>query len=391
MSAPPKTLFIVCGEPSGEMYAARAVREFRRRFPRAPVEGIGSARLESEGVRLLLDYGRISVVGLTEVVRHLPAIAGALRAAAARATRRDVGAVLLVDFPDFNFRVGRRASAAGIPVIYYIPPQLWAWRAGRARELARFTRGVVVPFPFEEALLKGHGVNARFAGHPLLDELGPWLDAAPDPGRFGIPAGKTVVGLLPGSRPGEIRAHLPAMAQAAGLVASRFPGVHFAVPLASRALRGTVEDGLSSGFRAGGKGSPPVTIVEDGRFLLFRSMAAAVSASGTATLELALMGVPAIIVYRTSGLTYRIGKMLASVPWIGLPNIVAGEKFLPELIQDECRPDRMAGELSLLLSDPPRRESLSAKCRALRGLLHGDGPSEAVVEMLSREAEGAWG
>ena len=384
MTPPAKTLFILCGEPSGETYAVRVARTFRKRFPMVPMEGIGSSRLAGEGVRLLLDYGDISVVGLTEVVRHLPAIARALRAAVRRATRPDVGALLLVDFPEFNFLVGKKVNERGIPVIYYIPPQVWAWRAGRARELARFTRGVVVPFAFEEPILKAKGVNVRFAGHPLLDELGPYLEAPADPGRFGIPAGKRVVGLLPGSRPGEIRRHFPAMVEAAQRIAGRFPDVHFAVPLAAPRFRNAVQAILTGS-------ELPLTIVENERFLLFRGMTAALSASGTATLELALLGVPAVIIYRTSVVTYWIGKRLAYVRTIGLPNIVAGKKFLPELIQDQCRPETMAQEIGDLLADDGKREQLSEACRGLRGVLAGTGPSEAVVDMLAQEAGAAWG
>jgi lipid-A-disaccharide synthase len=378
-----KTLFIICGEPSGETYAASVARAFRRRFPRVPMEGIGSSRLAAEGVRLLLDYGAISVVGILEVVRHLPAVVSALRAAKRRIGGPDVGALLLVDFPDFNFRVGREGRKKGVPVIYYIPPQLWAWRRERARELAGFTKGVVVPFPFEEPILREHGVNVRFAGHPLLDELAPYLEAPPDPARFGIPHGKRVVGLLPGSRAGEVRAHLHVMAASARLLAKRFPDVHFAVPLASPELKNQVEAVL----RGGGF---PHTVVDDERFVLFRGMEAAVSASGTATLELALLGVPHVVVYRTSAVTYWIGKRLAKVSSIGLPNIVAAEPFLPELIQDECRPDRIARELGLLLSNADRRDFLAARCRSLRDKLAGPGPSEAVVDMLAEAAGGSW-
>jgi lipid-A-disaccharide synthase len=347
------------------------------------MEGIGSNRLAGEGVRLLLDYAEISVVGMTEVVSHLPAIARALRLAVRRVTGPDIGALLLVDFPEFNFLVGKKANARGIPVIYYVPPQLWAWRAGRARELARFTKGVVVPFPFEEPILKEQGVNVLFAGHPLLDELRPYLDAPADPGRFGLPEGKRVVGLLPGSRKGEIRRHFPLMVEAARKIADRFQDVHFAVPLAGPGFRGEIMDGLT------GSGIP-LTIVENERFLMFRGMETALSASGTATLELALLGVPAVIVYRTSGTTYRIGRRLARVPYIGLPNIVSGRKFLPELIQDECTPGTMAREIGDLLADDGRREELAGTCRGLREVLSGAGPSEAVVEMLAQEAGGAW-
>ncbi|MGE5189817.1 MAG: lipid-A-disaccharide synthase [Gemmatimonadota bacterium] len=380
-----KSLFIACGEPSGETYAVRAAGAFRRRFPGVPMEGIGGARLAGEGVRLIVDYGSISVVGVTEVVRHLPAVLAALRAAVRRATRPDVGAVLLVDFPDFNFRVGKKASAAGVPVVYFVPPQLWAWRPGRARELARFTKGVVVAFPFEEPILRAKGVNARFAGHPLLDELAPCFEAEPDPARFGIPGDRTLVGLLPGSRPGEIRAHLPAMAEAARRIAARFPDVHFAVPLASPELGGLVASVLGAGG-----GGFPVTLVERDRHLLFRGMATALAASGTATLELALLGVPPVIVYRTSAVTYWIGRRLATVSSIGLPNILAGEPFLPELIHDACRPDRMAGEIGALLADGARRDALAARCVALRDRLRGPGPAEAVVDMLAAAGGEAW-
>jgi lipid-A-disaccharide synthase len=378
-----KSLFIICGEPSGEAYAAQAARAFRHRFPSVPMEGIGGLRLEGEGVRILLDYRRISVVGFTEVLRHLPAIAGALLRAVRFGTRPGVGALLLVDFPDFNFRVGKRAHRKGIPVVYFVPPQLWAWRAGRARDLAAFTKGVVVPFPFEEPILKKQGVNAVFAGHPLLDELWPWLDMEPDPERLGIPRGATVVGLLPGSRSGEIRAHLPMMASAAVLIRRRFPDVHFAVPLAAPRFRETVEAEL--------KGAAlPVTIVEKDRHLLFGTMTTALAASGTATLELALMGVPSVIVYRTSNLTYCIGRRLAAVSSIGLPNIVAGEPFLPELVQSACRPDTMAEEAGSILADDARRRGLRARCLALREVLRGAGPSDAVVDMLAQAAGDAW-
>ena len=384
MTSGRKTLLIICGEPSGETYAASVAGAFRRRFPDAPMEGIGSSALASEGVRLLRDYGAISVVGILEVARHLPAIVSAMREAKRRIARPDVGALLLVDFPDFNFRVGREARRRNVPVIYYIPPQLWAWRRERARELAAFTKGVVVPFPFEEPLLKGYGVNARFAGHPLLDVLAPNLDAEPDPARFGIPPGKRIVGLLPGSREGEIRAHLPVLADAARRLVTEFPDLHFAVPLAAARFRGAVERELRGRNLS-------ATVVENERHLLFRGMAAAASASGTATLELALLGVPSVIVYRTSAVTYWIGKRLAKVSSIGLPNIVAGEPFLPELIQGKCRPERIAAELAGLLSDPERLEAMAGRCRSLREKLSGTGPSEAVVDMLAREAGAPWG
>jgi lipid-A-disaccharide synthase len=340
------------------------------------MEGIGGPRLAGEGVHLLLDYSRFSVVGITEVVRHLPAILSGLRVAVRRVTRPDVGALLLVDFPDFNFRVGRKAHARNVPVVYYIPPQLWAWRRGRARQLAGFTDGVVVPFPFEEQILREQGVNVKFAGHPLLDELAPYLDAAPQPARFGIPDGKRVVGLLPGSRAGEIRAHFPAMVEAAREIYRRFPDVHFVVPLASPLFRGAIEEELR------GKGVP-ATIVEEERYLLFRGMAAAAAASGTATLELALLGVPPVIVYRTSAITYQIGKRLACVSSIGLPNIVAGERFLPELTQEDCRADRISEEVCSMLSNPGRREALAKRCVSLREKLGGPGPADAVVDMLA--------
>ena len=379
----PKTLFLLCGEPSGEAYAARVARAFRTRFPGAPMEGIGGSRLEAEGVRLLRDYGEISVVGLTEVLRHLPAIRAALSAATDRVRRPDIGAVVLVDFPDFNFRVGLAARKRGTPVIYYIPPQVWAWRRGRARTLARFTRGAVVLFPFEETLLRNYGVNAVFAGHPLLEELAPWLDALPDPARFGIPAGKTLVGLLPGSRPGEIATHLPILLSAARRALARFPDLHFAVPVARAALREVIVRGLP------GDGLP-VTLVEEGRLLLFRGMAAAMAVSGTVTLELALLGVPSVIVYRTSWATYQIGRRLAKVDRIGLPNIVAGDRFLPELIQDDCAPEPIADALEAILSDDRTRTVLKERCLSLRERLAGPGATEAVVRMVAEEAAGAW-
>jgi len=379
----PRTLFLLCGEPSGEAYAARVARAFRERFPGVPMEGIGSSLLEGEGVKLLRDYGDISVMGITEVLKHLPAIRSALAAAKERVCRPDIGAVVLVDFPDFNFRVGRVAGERGVPVIYYIPPQVWAWRTGRARTLARFARGAVVLFPFEEELLRGYGVNARFAGHPLLEELAPVLDAPAEPARFGIPAGKTVVGLLPGSRPGEVETHLPTLLSAARRIAERRPDVHFALPVARPALGEKIAKAVA------GCGIP-ISLVGEERHRLFRCMDAAIAVSGTVTLELALLGVPSVIVYRTSWVTYRIAKRLAKVRSVGLPNIVAGEPFLPELLQDEFTPAGVAEALGGILGDPARREALQGRCLSLRALLRGAGPTGAVVDMLATEAASAW-
>jgi len=347
------------------------------------MEGIGSALLASEGVRLLRDYGDISVIGVTEALRRLPAIREALSAATERVSRPDIGAVLLVDFPDFNFRVGRAAARRGIPVVYYIPPQVWAWRSGRAKTLARFTKGAVVLFPFEVEFLRARGVNAVFAGHPILDEIAPFLDAPPDPERFGVPRGKRGIGLLPGSRPGEIAAHLPVLLDAARLLLQRFPDLHFALPVARPVLREAIaREVAGSGL--------PVALVDEERQLLFRGLEAAMAVSGTVTLELALLGVPAVIVYRTSWLSYQVGRRLAKVDCVGLPNIASGEKFLPELIQDDCTPQRIAGAAGEILADPALRARLRAKGLSLRDRLRGPGPTEAVVSMLGEEAAGAW-
>ena len=379
----PKTLFLVCGEPSGEAYAARVARVFRSRFPGVSMEGIGSALLAAEGVKLVRDYGDISVIGVTEALRRLPAIRDALSAASERASRPDIGAVLLVDFPDFNFRVGKTAARRGIPVIYYVPPQVWAWRPGRARTLARFTKGAVVLFPFEVEFLRASGVNAVFAGHPILDEIAPFLDAPPAPGRFGIPPGKRGIGLLPGSRAGEVAAHLPVLLDAARLLLRRFPDLHFALPVARPALREAIARNVA------GSGLP-VALVDDSRHLLFRGLEAAMAVSGTVTLELALLGTPAVIVYRTSWLSYQVGRRLARVDCVGLPNIASGEKFLPELIQDDCNPRRIAREMESILADPLLRGRLREKGISLRERLKGPGPAEAVVSMLEKEAAGAW-
>ena len=379
----PKTLFFLCGEPSGETYAVRVAREFRRRFPEVPMEGIGGHRLESEGVKLLRDYTKISVVGFTEVLSHFSAIRETLTAAKTRIRCGDIGAVVLIDFPEFNFRVGLAAHACGIPVIYYVPPQLWAWRTGRAKTIAEFTNGVVVLFPFEETLLREYGVNAVFAGHPLLDELEPWLDARPDPGRFGLPEEKTVIGLLPGSRFGEVSRHLPILLEAARILLRKHPDICFALPVARPALKEPIEQEV--------KGSGlPVTLVESESYLMFRGLTAALSVSGTATLELALLGVPSVIIYKASRISYRIGKMLAKVDRIGLPNIVAQEIFLPELIQNDCTPDRIADAMDAMLENRGKLAEMKAKCLSLRDRLRGPGAANAVVDMLATEARNAW-
>lgn len=384
MTGTVKKLLVVCGEPSGEAYAASVVRAFRKRHPRVPILGMGGERLAAEGVEIVQRYEPVSVVGLTEVVRHLPDVLSALRRVKEAAVSPSTGAVVLVDFPDFNFRVGKAAHAAGVPVVYFVPPQLWAWRKGRAGELARFTDGVVVPFPFEEPILAEAGARVRFAGHPLMEELAPVLDAPPDRKRFSLPEGVPLVGLLPGSRRGEVERHLPVLAEAARRLVDEGEKCRFVVPVPIPSLLSLVRDGV-------GHLGDRVTVVERDRHLLYRCLDCAAAASGTATLELALLGVPPVIVYRTSAFTFAVAKRLVRVGAIGLPNLLAGgENFLPELIQDDFTPARVAEEIRRMLDDPRLLAERKGACLSLRERLRGSGPAEAVVDMIDGAAGKGW-
>ncbi len=366
-------LMVVAGEHSGDRHAAGLVRAFAERKPGVRWFGAGGPELALAGAEILVPLERLAVVGIGEVLGRLPTLLREFRRLKAALRERRPAALVLVDFPDFNFRLARFARSLGVPVAYYITPQVWAWRRGRTRFLRDFTDLCLVIFPFEEAFLRERGVRARFVGHPLAGQTAPPSSREAFLARHGFPPGAPLLALLPGSRGSEVERTLPVLRDAARLLRRRRPGALFLVPWAP---------GLPEALWERHGGEPLRRIQGEYLDVLGHADAAAV-ASGTATLEAALLGVPEVIVYRVSALTYLLGRTLVRLPRVGLPNVVLGRDAVPELLQGKCTAPNVAEALENLLAGGVRvREEAERIRREVRKKL-GEGLASArAAEVL---------
>jgi lipid-A-disaccharide synthase len=377
VSAP--TIFLSAGEPSGDMHGAALARALLRRWPEARLFGMGGARMAAAGVELLADLDRLAVMGFAEVVRDLPFFLALLRRVEREIRARQTDLVVPIDYPGFNMRLARRARRAGIPVLYYIAPQVWAWHRSRTRELARSADLLAVILPFEEPLFRAAGARVRFVGHPLLDDDTPPTDRASFCGALGVDPARPLLALFPGSRRQEVGRHLELFAAAAERVRSARPEIQ---PIIA------APPGLPPEAYAG-SGLPRS---ESARDVLAHATAALVK-SGTGTLQAALAGVPFVIAYRTHPLTYLLARRLVRIEHIGLANLVAGERLVPEFVQDAATPDRLAAALLPLLEEggPERNAMLTGLARIRRSLAsgaRGGGAAEAVADAAAELLEG---
>ena len=375
-------VMISCGEPSGDLYAGALARELLALDPTTAITGFGSERLRESGASLVADFRGLSVTGLLEVARVLPRTYAVYRrlVAHAAATRPDV--LVVVDFPDFNFRLARAVRALGIPVVYYISPQLWAWRPGRMKTMRRIADRVLVIFPFEEELYRKAGVPVEWVGHPLLDvsALPPPRDAFM-PG-IGLDASKALVALLPGSRINEVRAILPGLLDAVRLIHARLPGAQFVLARAPH-----LPDELFAGVTTA---AVPVVMLENATDPVLASADVALVASGTVTVQAALRECPMVVVYRLSPLTYRLGRPFVQVSTFAMANLVAGHRIVPELVQDEFTPDAVAREALRVLENPAHAAAMRADLAAVRGKLGTRGASRrAALAVRAVAASGA--
>ena len=374
---------ISCGEPSGDLYAGALAREILRMQPAASITGFGSDRLREAGATLVGDFSGLSVTGILEVARVLPRTYATYRRliAHAAATRPDV--FVAVDFPDFNFRLARAIGALGVPIVYYISPQLWAWRPGRMKTMRRIADRVLVIFPFEEALYQNAGVPVEWVGHPMLD-----VARQPEPradflSRTGLDPARPVVALLPGSRPNELREILPGLVAAAHQIRTRLPEAQF---LLARAPH--LRDGLFDSLTSPESSVLNVRIVDGAADDVLAAADVALVASGTITVQGALHECPMVVVYRLSPITYRLGRPFVHVGTFAMANLVAGRRVVPELIQDDFTPDAVAREALALLLDPAAARAMRADLRTVREKLGGPGASrraaQAVMDLACR-------
>ena len=363
-----------CGEPSGDLYAGALVAALRQREPDIEVFGLGGERFKAAGGELVADFHGLSVTGLTEALAVLPRSFRTLRLLTKAARTRRPDALVVIDYPDFNFRLMRAIKRLGVPVVYYISPQLWAWRAGRMKTMKQFVDRVLPIFPFEEALYRDAGMDVRFVGHPLVDLVAPAQSREQLLKRLNLDAAKPVMALLPGSRPNELERLAPVMAAAAPQIAAQVPGVQFIVARAPN-----LPDRLFESF-----GIPGVTlrIVEGRTDDVLQAADTVVTASGTATVQTALHGKPMVVLYKLSPLTYRLGKGLARVDMYAMVNLVAGQRIVQELIQDDCTAEAVAAEAVRIATDAGYREQMIADLAEVCRRLGGSGASERAAEAV---------
>lgn len=363
-------VFIAAGEPSGDLHGAGLARALRARIPGVRLIGLGGARMAAEGVRLLATVDDLAVMGFVEVASRLPYFLRLRRNVFETLVREGVDLVIPIDYPGFNLRMARFAKKRGIPVLYYIAPQVWAWHASRARDLARDTDEVAVILPFEEEFLRGAGARARFVGHPLLDLGEPELSRDHALRRWGAEPERPVLALFPGSRPQEVRRHLELFNAAAADVVRRRPEVQPIIG-ASRDLDPAVFSGS------------PWPLADDPRALLHHATAAIVK-SGTTTLEAALAGTPFVVAYRMNPLSYQLARRLVEVPHIALANLVAGERLAPELVQDAATPEALsAAVLPLLDAQSSERRRMVDGLSRVRESLGGPGAAARVADVAA--------
>lgn len=364
---------LVVGEASGDAYGAQLVEALHRRDGSLRIYGVAGEQLRRTRFDALFSVDKLTGMGLIELFGNLGNLWRAYRILKRALRERRPDLLVLIDFPDFNLRLARLAKALGIPVLYYVSPQIWAWRRGRVRQIARWVDRMAVIFPFEAPFYERHGVNVSFVGHPLLESVRATSDRAQMLGNIGLDPDKLAVALLPGSRHGEVSRHAPVMARAAALLA-RDRNVQFFCVCASTIDADDVAAQLASSRLR-------IPVVHNDRYSAIHSADLVWAASGTVTLEAALLGRPMIIIYRLSPLTYLIARLLVRVEHIGMANLIAGERVVPELIQGEATPERIAAESRPLLDSAETRAAVREKLLGLRERLGGPGAADRVADL----------
>lgn len=373
-------IMIIAGEASGDMHGAGVVAALKARRPEIDVFGIGGDRMERAGCALVYHIERFSVMGLTEVVRHLPFIRRALRRLDGLLISRRPDLVILIDYPDFNLRLARKTRKRGVPVLYYISPQVWAWRSRRVHSIVRNVDCMAVVFPFEVELYEKAGGKVVFVGHPLLEVLESRQSRTEFCESAGLDPDRPIIGMLPGSRTMEVERMLPAMAGTLKNVRLELPGTQGVVGLAP-----TVSTTDLTACLAGNEDlevdTGKVPVVEGRTYEVMRHADLLLVTSGTATLESACFGTPLLVLYRMSRLSWWIARRLVSIPDIGLVNVVAGRRIVPEFLQDAVNPETLSPVVLELLKNPEKRQAMARELRDVRTRLGTPGASSRVADL----------
>jgi lipid-A-disaccharide synthase len=370
-------LLLVAGEASGDLHGGNLARTLRARQPTLHLLGVGGRRMREAGVELLFDIRDLAVVGAVEALHSLRTLWTVYRTLLDEVERAPVAAVLLIDFPGFNLKLAKAMAQRGIPVLYYIAPQVWAWHPGRVKKMRRWVRKLFVILPFEPALYREAGIDAEFVGHPLLDLVhtrGAKADACV---QCGLDPAAPVVGILPGSRRSELHYLLRPMLDAAAQIRTQITTAQFILPLAETLQPADVQEALKAA-------ALPVRLVQRQTYEVMQAADVLLVASGTATLEAALIGTPMVIVYKAHLLTYLLARLLMRVSAIGLPNVIAGRAIVPELWQSDVTAANMAAQALTLLTQPERATTMCMELATLRSQLGAPGVPERVASGILR-------
>lgn len=373
----------VAGEASGDLLAAPVIGALRQRLPDLRCAGIAGDRMIEAGAEAWWHVRELSVRGYAEVLRELPRLLRMRSALRARLLAERPAAVVGVDSPDFNLRLEMQLRAAGVPTVHYVSPSIWAWRPKRIEKVRRAADRVLLVFPFEQKIYEEAGIPATYVGHPLASVIPAQADSAAARARLGVDAAEPVIALLPGSRRAEVQHIGPAFVEAAALMHRREPRLRFLLPVAEPRLR----DLLAPAMQAAGAAGQRIALVDGRSHDCLEAADGVLVASGTATLEAALFGKPMVIAYRMPAASYWLMRQMGTVAFIGLPNILAGEALVPELIQDEATPQRLSDALLAILGDRPRCERLRERFAAMHESLKRDTPrlaAEAILATVKR-------
>lgn len=369
---PPIPLLLSAGEASGDMYAARLATALRQRID-VQIFGMGGPQMRAAGVEIVMDYSEVAVVGITEILKHLPSLLQAMNRLVVEAVRRKPALAILTDFPGFHLRLARKLRPNGVQNVYYVCPQFWAWRPWRVNLIRRRFAKALCIFPFEKDFFSRAGVPTEFIGHPLVGAVVPTKDRKQFCEQHGLTPSRTVVTVLPGSRSAELLHHLPVLQEACARINAKVPA-QFVVA----AARPQDVDILKTGWPSG----LSMRVVEGETYNALAAADAAIVSSGTATVEAALLNVPAVVVYRVSPLTATLAKPLVRTPYFAMVNLIAEKRVVPELVQDDFTPQAVADETLRLLQDPNARNNQRAGLAEVRRRLGPPGAAERAADQI---------
>ena len=378
MPQAPRSILISAGEASGDYYAALLLTELHRRWPETDFFGCAGTHLRAAGLRPVIRAEDLAVVGIVEVVGHLPRIWRRFRELVAAAQREKPTLAILTDAPDFHFRVAKKLKKLGIPVVYLVAPQVWAWREGRVKTMRRIIDQLLCIFPFEDAFFRERNVPVTYIGHPLAGRVRPELSREEFFRKHNLPLDRPLVTVLPGSRPSEVLRHIPPLVRAAELL-SKERSLSFILPASHQCGAAFFDKALAGS---------PIRAIEGESWDALAHCDVALAASGTVTVEAALLGAPMVTFYKVTPLTYLIGKPLVKVPFYSMVNLIAGRRIVPELIQDDMTGERIAAEAARLLDGGPDRAKMKEELAGVAARLSGTGDA---IALAADEVVGVWG